>query len=127
MMAGGEYPQWVSRLAGKWEAVAATLRHYGDQRGELLLKSLKEELLTTAREDMDVLLSLREAAIESGYHEDSLGRMVKENRIPNRGRTNAPKVRRGDLPKKRRVAKGGQSEDNIERLFRDVIDSKYGA
>lgn len=49
---------------------------------------------------MNTPLSLRQAAAESGYHEDSLGRLVRQGKIPNVGRLHAPKIRRRDLPKR---------------------------
>ena len=45
-------------------------------------------------------LSLARAAAESGYSADHLGRMVREGKLANAGRPNAPKVRRADLPRK---------------------------
>jgi len=48
----------------------------------------------------EAALSLVEAADESGYSADHLGRLVRAGAIPNAGRVNAPKIRRRDLPKK---------------------------
>lgn len=45
----------------------------------------------------DALLSLTEAEAESPYTADWIGRLVKQGKIPNRGRRNAPRIRRGDL------------------------------
>lgn len=45
-------------------------------------------------------LTLSEAAEESGYSEAHLSRLLSEGKIPNAGRKNRPRVRRGDLPKK---------------------------
>ena len=65
---------------------------------------LCDELLT----DLDQLtndvgnepLSLQRAAMESGYSVDHLGRLLREGRLRNAGRPNAPRIRRGDLPAK---------------------------
>ncbi len=50
-------------------------------------------------EEHDVL-TLTEAAQESGYSAGHLGRLVRSGTIPNAGRPNAPKIRRADLPRK---------------------------
>ncbi|MDE2782551.1 MAG: hypothetical protein OXK77_06320, partial [Gemmatimonadota bacterium] len=41
-----------------------------------------------------------EAARESGYSADHLGRLVRDGRIPNAGRPGAPRIARTDLPRK---------------------------
>ena len=48
----------------------------------------------------DELLTYQEAARESGYHADTLGHLVREGKIPNATRKGAPRIRRGDLPRK---------------------------
>lgn len=45
-------------------------------------------------------LTLAEAARESGYSTDQLSRLIREGKLVNVGRKGAPRVRRGDLPKK---------------------------
>jgi hypothetical protein len=46
------------------------------------------------------LLTLREAADESGYSYSSLEKSVRDGDIPNYGKKGRPRVRRGDLPRK---------------------------
>ena len=46
-------------------------------------------------------LTLQEAAKESGYGADHLGRLVRDGKIQNAGRRNAPRILRSDLPVKR--------------------------
>ena len=50
-------------------------------------------------EDAD-LLTLAEAATVSGYCADHLGRLIRAGTLTNHGRKNAPRVRRGELPRK---------------------------
>jgi hypothetical protein len=45
-------------------------------------------------------LTLVEAAKESGYSADHLGRLVRAGDIENVGRAHAPKIRRRNLPRK---------------------------
>ena len=45
-----------------------------------------------------VLLNLTEAAKRSGFSRGHLGRLVRQGRIPNAGRPNAPRILLSDLP-----------------------------
>jgi len=45
-------------------------------------------------------LTLRDAARESGYTADHLGRLVRNGTLPNVGRKHSPRVRACDLPRK---------------------------
>ena len=45
-------------------------------------------------------LTLAQAARESGYSPEHLGRWIRLGKIPNAGRPNAPRIRRGDVPHK---------------------------
>jgi len=66
------------------------------------------ELEAALRDEADELLTLSQAAAESGYSEDHLGRELRAGRIPNAGRPGAPRVRRVDLPKKPRRLSAGE-------------------
>lgn len=48
-------------------------------------------------------LTLQEAAAESGYTSDHLGRLIREGRVPNSGAPRSPRIRRADLPRKPRA------------------------
>ena len=67
--------------------------------GELRTKREAQGAEYNQAEDND-FLTLTEAASESGYSPDHLGRLVRGGVIRNAGRTNAPKIRRADLPRK---------------------------
>lgn len=56
-----------------------------------------EELVSSHREE---LLTLSQAAQETGYSVDHLGRLVREGEITNHGQLGAPRVQRVDLPYK---------------------------
>jgi hypothetical protein len=53
-----------------------------------------QELEAALHDSEEELLDLQEAAPESGYSPDHLGRLVRDGKIPNAGRRNAPKIRR---------------------------------
>jgi hypothetical protein len=68
----------------------------GAELCEALLADLDASVAQTSEEP----LTLREAAAESGYSVDHLGRLIREGKLPNVGRAHAPKIRRRDLPRK---------------------------
>ncbi len=70
------------------EGQACTFEHCAKQL-EVALDSYAKETLT-----------ISQAAIQSGYNEETLRRLVREGVIPNAGRPNAPRIRRADLPLK---------------------------
>jgi len=70
--------------------------------GARLIDELLADLDVVRRAELDLTLTLEEAARESGYSADHLGRLVRDGRIPNAGRHHAPRIRRADLPKRPR-------------------------
>ncbi len=46
------------------------------------------------------MLTLSQAARESGYGADHIARLVRQGKIRNAGRPHAPRIRRADLPRK---------------------------
>ena len=50
-----------------------------------------------ASEGAEGLLTLTDAARETGFHCDSIGRPIRDGRPPNYGRPNAPRVHRNDV------------------------------
>jgi hypothetical protein len=78
---------------------AARFRRYGDDRA-LMLERVVRDLEEVAAAEADAVLTLGEGARESGYSADHLGRLVREQAIPNAGRKGAPRIRRRDLPRR---------------------------
>lgn len=116
-------------LAGRWRDDAAVLRRWGDERGAVLLEAVAGELEAAVRDFEGEVLTLDEAARESGYSVDLLGRMVREGKLENAGRPGAPRIRRADLPLKPAKARGRKSKPlgyNAEGLFQSIATSKYG-
>jgi hypothetical protein len=93
---------------------------------ETALMELKDFLLRQAEE----VITLTQAAHETGYTPDHLGRLVRGGEIPNVGRKNAPRVRRADLPKKTsaapRAADQSSGRPDPDGLFRSVAESMFG-
>ena len=84
---------WRVRLV-EWERLGVLVS------GAAVAKQVLDDLQTLATSSGNELLNLREAAHLSGYSADHLGREVRAGRIPNHGRSGAPRIRRGDLPRK---------------------------
>ena len=85
----------------RWRTEGERLRRIGAlvEPAKLLDEILGDAEALFDAEDNE-LLTLTEAADESGYSADHLGRLIRDNVIPNAGRKNAPKIRRADLPRK---------------------------
>jgi hypothetical protein len=84
--------------------------------------SAADELQRALRAAEADILTVPEAARESGYSADRLKELIREGKIPNAGRKHAPRIRRGDLPRKPRAqpvesSTGGASLACIERDF----------
>ena len=90
----------VEGLPADWRGKAKALRRYGSETAALVLDLCADDLETTIRERDETTLSLVEAARESGYSKDHLGRLVRDGKIPNAGRPNAPRIARIHLPRK---------------------------
>ena len=123
----------------RWREKAELFRQHGHEATARTYEVCSAELETALRDGDDQLLDLQEAARESGYSSDHLGRLVRSGKIPNAGRHNAPKIRRGDLPRRPDVvarqshqgsgalAMTGTSRGNsvsFERIAREALVSK---
>jgi hypothetical protein len=90
----------IDALVEHWRAEADVFRRYGQESlagvCELHAREVEAALATAQCEP----LTLTEAAAESGFSADHLGRLVREGKLPNAGRSGAPRVRRADLPTK---------------------------
>ena len=95
----------VEGLPVAWRKQAKTLRRYGGQTPAIVLDRCATELEATLHELDETTLSLVEAASESGYSADHLGRLVRDGKIPNAGRPGAPRIARRHLPRKAAVDK----------------------
>ena len=100
----------VETLPATWRRQAKALRRYGGETPAVALESCAAELETTLRERDETTLSLTEAARESGYSADHLGRLVRDGKIPNVGRPGAPRIARRHLPHKIGVARSRLAE-----------------
>ena len=93
-------PASVEGLPSDWRKQAKALRRYGGDTPATAIERCADDLDATLRERDETTLSLVEAARESGYSRDHLGRLVRDGKIPNAGRPNAPRIARRHLPRK---------------------------
>lgn len=89
-------------LVETWQRRAARLREWGADSVAAIWRLAADELEAYERERAWEALTLRQAELESGYSASHLGRMIAAGKMENVGRPGAPRVRRGDLPRKGR-------------------------
>lgn len=87
-------------LPQQWREKAELFRQHGHEATARTYEVCSAELEAAVRDGAQELLDLKEAARVSGYSPDHLGRLVRDGKIPNAGRRNAPKIRRADLPRR---------------------------
>lgn len=114
----------VEGLPERWREHAELLRSYGQESTarvcELHAREVEEALECSAAEP----LTLTQAARESGLSADHLGRLVREEKLPNAGREGAPRIRRGDLPVKVRAEAGRQLASAAENGYDPITDAR---
>jgi hypothetical protein len=104
----------VRELVEKWRAEVTNLRNlYFDERVSRIVARLADELNQALESDEAELLTLEQAAGESGYSAEHLGRMVRTGRVANGGRAHAPRIRRADLPLKTSRLRTDEASLNI--------------
>ena len=91
----------LHELLAKWQARQEDWHRLGVQVGGA---AVADEILTDLHAMMGASalepLTLREAAMLSGYTVDHLQRLVAAGQLENIGRKGRPRIRRGDLPVK---------------------------
>jgi hypothetical protein len=73
---------------------------YGNEIAARTLESVVGDLEEILHATQEELVNLTQASRLSGYSADHLGRLVREGKLRNYGRPNAPRVRPSDLPRK---------------------------
>ena len=87
-------------LVARWRTEVDLLRKRGVKELADGLESYADELEQTLVEADLEALTLDEASHESGYTKSHLSRLIAADRLPNAGRKHAPRIKRGDLPRK---------------------------
>jgi hypothetical protein len=110
----------LKQLAQTWYAEAAQYRRRGQDAQAALVVSLAQELEECLKSISEEVLTLTRASEVSGYTSDHLGRLIREGKIPNAGRPNAPRIAEGDLPRKPRASERPAS--SREQIVRSIIE-----
>jgi hypothetical protein len=111
----------IHALAQRWHEEAVLLQSRGAGCQAAVLVSVADELEGTVTEWLTQGLTLAQAAQESGYSREHLGRLIREGTLPNAGRPNAPRVRRRDLPRKTVSETTVPPHLSREQIVRSVI------
>jgi hypothetical protein len=90
----------ILELASEWSARAAMMREYGAADQAVAIEACGAELHAAVSAWQEELLTLEQAAEESGYSYSTLQQKVAAGDILNRGTRGRPRVRRFDLPRK---------------------------
>ncbi len=119
-------------LAQEFRSTAKVFREHADESVAIAYEKCASRVEQAFNEEDNVLLNLQQAAEESGFTSDHLGRLVREGKIPNAGRPGAPRIARRHLPIKSHstvpgvafAAPGGDT--SIEQIVQSIIDEGGG-
>ena len=107
-----------SKLSAQWREQAQMMRERGAPDQARLLEHVASELDEALGAGGDDLLTLKQAAAESGYSQDHLGSLVRKGRLENAGSPGAPRVRRSGLPTKD-ARKPGRPTSDAQKIAAD--------
>ncbi len=88
----------LKQVIARWSSRRDELRRLGAFVDGVKLCDEVIADLTAVVSTHDEMLTLTEAARYSGYSREHLGRLVRDCKIPNAGRPNAPRIRLRHLP-----------------------------
>lgn len=107
-------PPALAQLLSSWSTEAQHLKKRGQSNLALFLESLTEEVENAWIDYASAALNLQEAAAESGYSVDHLGRQLLACKIPNAGAKGQPRIRRADLPRRVAARPGGKYDPDAD-------------
>lgn len=85
----------------KWRGEADAMRRRNVMvAGAQLCEEIVRDLEALFAAEEEAVLTLEEAAAASGYSTEHLSRLIRQGKLPNAGRWQAPRIRAGDLPRK---------------------------
>jgi hypothetical protein len=107
-------------LPSFWRQVAEELRFWGGNDGPArALERTADQLEASLRREGDAPLSCSQAAQQSGYSEEHIRRMLRQQPELNCGRRGKPAIRRRDLP-----LKAGRLADKAPRSYDATADAR---
>ena len=88
-------------FVARWEARAEAMARLGALvSGAALIGEILADYESANAGRSDEILTLAQAADESGYSTDHLRLLIRQAKIPNAGRHRSPRIRRRDIPRK---------------------------
>jgi hypothetical protein len=100
----------LAELPALWRGQADGLEAYAPPAA-VAFRRAADELEAALRDAADEELTLTQASGESNYSTRQLRSLLRNGSIPDAGRRGAPRVRRGDLPRKARPASAPSTYD----------------
>jgi len=119
----------TKNLTKKWREHAKTFQLFDEQGTATAFSTCADELEAAVSGMGDEQFTLEEAEQASGYTTDSLGRLIREGRIPNAGKSGTPRISRRNLPRKpglRTRNRQAYGVDSVEQIVASVVDSNKG-
>lgn len=89
----------------------------------LLVRMFAASIRDIRRVSLDELITVTEAARETGYSARQVRRWLKEGKIPQRGTDTAPRVRRGDVTSHKKTSLPRRSPIRIMDTAQDIARS----
>lgn len=89
----------------------------------LLVRMLVASIREIRSASLDELITVTEAARETGYSARQVRRWLKEGKIPNRGSEASPRVRRGDVISHKKTSLPSRSPIGIMETAQDIARS----
>lgn len=128
---GGDEPELratggvtVAELPAAWRSRADELARFAPAAAEAFTTAALD-LEQAIRAEGSETVNLREAARIGGYNEDSIGRMIRQGKVKNVGRGNAPRIRRSDIPRKPGGERRAKSP-SLSGIGRDAAATRTG-
>lgn len=90
----------LKNLTSEWREQADQIEPLGAEDVVTTLRTCAEDLDERLARWRREPLTPEQGAVESGYSENHLRRLVRDGKIPNAGEENRPRIRRRDLPRK---------------------------
>lgn len=89
----------------------------------LLVRMFVASIRDIRRQSLDELMTVAEAARETGYSARQISRWLKDEKIPNRGGDASPRVRRGDVISHKKTSLPRRSPIRIMDTAQDIARS----
>jgi hypothetical protein len=90
----------IKDLMDEFERKAAAAEDVGAEPQARVWRLAKQGVAKWVEEVDDELLTVKDAAAETGHSEPAIRAMIVSKKVTNYGEPNKPLVRRGDLPRK---------------------------